>query len=100
MPPPLEKYTNSGDEDSDPEAFIIPQDNPDLPIDASYVTVATMNNQINELQVCIFLMKCNPVYWSFRHYLSVVYIIIAHMHSHIPRLFLYLIQIVLDYLDP
>ncbi|KAM7521004.1 hypothetical protein LguiB_019966 [Lonicera macranthoides] len=50
LPPPLEKYTNSGDEDLDAKAFIIPQYKPDLPVDASYVTVATMNNQINELQ--------------------------------------------------
>lgn len=49
LPPPLEKYT-SIDEHSDLSAFITPRSNVDRPSDATYSTVDSMNNQINELQ--------------------------------------------------
>lgn len=54
LPPPLEKYTNSMGENSDVKAVITPHANPDKPFDASYVSVCTMDSQINELQVPIF----------------------------------------------
>lgn len=50
LPPPLEKYTNSMDENTDSKAFITPQANPYNPHDASYVSFCTMHDQINELQ--------------------------------------------------
>nr|GMC56148.1 protein ROOT INITIATION DEFECTIVE 3 [Ipomoea batatas] len=50
MPPPLEKYTNSSDENNDVKAFIAPQNIPNVHLEASYVSCQTMNNQIRELE--------------------------------------------------
>ncbi|KAI3729443.1 hypothetical protein L6452_18101 [Arctium lappa] len=49
LPPPLEKYT-SIDKHSDFNAFITLQPNCDRLYDATYTTVHSMDNQINELQ--------------------------------------------------
>lgn len=50
LPPPLEKYANSAD-DNDYVAVIGPRVNPDRSVEASYISVQTLNNQILELQV-------------------------------------------------
>ncbi|XP_009796052.1 protein ROOT INITIATION DEFECTIVE 3 [Nicotiana tabacum] len=49
LPPPLEKYANSAD-DNDYVAVIGPRVNPDRSVEASYISVQTLNNQILELQ--------------------------------------------------
>lgn len=56
VPPPLEKYTNSTDDNSDVKAVIIPQADLEIPFHPSYISTCTMNSQINELQVHIFLL--------------------------------------------
>nr|GLL18249.1 protein ROOT INITIATION DEFECTIVE 3 [Ipomoea trifida] len=50
MPLPLEKYTNSSDDNNDVKAFIAPQNIPNVHLEASYVSCQTMNNQIRELE--------------------------------------------------
>jgi pre-rRNA-processing protein IPI3 len=50
LPPPLEKFIDSGENFSEGKTFVIPQDNPDRPLDFPYVTVATLDKQIAELQ--------------------------------------------------
>ncbi|XP_009595523.1 protein ROOT INITIATION DEFECTIVE 3 [Nicotiana tomentosiformis] len=49
LPPPLEKYANSAD-DNDYMAVIGPRFNHDRSVEASYISVQTLNNQILELQ--------------------------------------------------
>lgn len=56
MPPPLEKYTNSTDDNADVKAVIIPQAESEIPFHASYISTYTMNSQIKELEVHIFLL--------------------------------------------
>ena len=59
LPPPLEKYTNSTDEILEVKAYLSTEATSDTPLDASYISIQTMNNQIKELQVHTGLM--NPV---------------------------------------
>lgn len=51
LPPPLEKYANSTDEIAEIKVYLGTQGTSDEPLDASYITVHTMNSQIEELQV-------------------------------------------------
>lgn len=50
VPPPLEKYTNSTDDNSDVKAVIIPQADSEIPFHASYISTCTMTSQIKELE--------------------------------------------------
>ncbi|KAA8528526.1 hypothetical protein F0562_035881 [Nyssa sinensis] len=50
LPPPLEKYENSSDENKEIKAYLAPQAPSDEPLDASYISIDTMNNQIKEFQ--------------------------------------------------
>jgi pre-rRNA-processing protein IPI3 len=50
LPPPLEKYANSTDEIAEIKVYLGTQGTSDEPLDASYITVHTMNSQIEELQ--------------------------------------------------
>ncbi|CAK9177021.1 unnamed protein product [Ilex paraguariensis] len=50
LPPPLEKYTDSMDENADIKAIIPPHVTSDKPLDASYISIQTMSSQIRELQ--------------------------------------------------
>ncbi|PSR99780.1 Protein ROOT INITIATION DEFECTIVE like [Actinidia chinensis var. chinensis] len=50
LPPPLEKYTNSTDEILEVKAYLSTEATSDTPLDASYISIQTMNNQIKELQ--------------------------------------------------
>lgn len=50
LPPPLEKYANSTDEIAEIKVYFGTQGTSDEPLDASYITVHTMNGQIEELQ--------------------------------------------------
>ncbi|KAF3612568.1 putative transcription factor HEC2-like [Capsicum annuum] len=49
LAPPLEKYANSTDE-NDYKAVIGPRNDPDRAVEASYISIQTLNNQILELQ--------------------------------------------------
>ncbi|KAK4348826.1 hypothetical protein RND71_031581 [Anisodus tanguticus] len=49
LAPPLEKYANSADE-NDYKAVIGPRIDPDRSVEASYISIQTLNNQIIELQ--------------------------------------------------
>lgn len=76
MPPPLEKYTNSSDENDDVKAFIVPQNIPNVHLEASYVSCQAMNNQIKELEVGILLMNnqirvTDLFYWHIKAILLV-----------------------------
>ncbi|XAR61901.1 hypothetical protein NMG60_11016447 [Bertholletia excelsa] len=50
LPPPLEKYGDSSDEIVEVRAFVGDHAAADEPLDASYISVHVMNNQIKELQ--------------------------------------------------
>ncbi|KAI8549932.1 hypothetical protein RHMOL_Rhmol06G0063600 [Rhododendron molle] len=50
LPPPLEKYTNSMDEIAEVKTYLGTHGTSDEPLDASYISVHTMNSQIEELQ--------------------------------------------------
>ncbi|VFQ62333.1 unnamed protein product [Cuscuta campestris] len=50
MPPPLEKFSNSLDENEEVKAFIYPQSIPNTHTEPSYITIQTMNKQIRELE--------------------------------------------------
>ncbi|CAA2985027.1 ROOT INITIATION DEFECTIVE 3 [Olea europaea subsp. europaea] len=50
MPPPLQKYANSSDENAYTKAFISPQTASNKLLDDSYISVQTMENLIKELQ--------------------------------------------------
>ncbi|XP_060199419.1 protein ROOT INITIATION DEFECTIVE 3 [Lycium barbarum] len=49
LAPPLEKYANSADE-NDYKAVIGPRIDPERSVEASYISIQTLNNQILELQ--------------------------------------------------
>lgn len=51
LPPPLEKFANSADENAYIKAFIGPQTTSNQLLDSSYISVQTMEAQIKELQV-------------------------------------------------
>lgn len=50
LPPPLEKCANSADE-NDYKAVIGPRFDPDRSVEASYISIQSLSNQILELQV-------------------------------------------------
>ncbi|XP_043711477.1 protein ROOT INITIATION DEFECTIVE 3 [Telopea speciosissima] len=50
LPPPLDKYAYSSDENNEPKAVIAPQPSCDESLDAPYHSFHVMKNQINELQ--------------------------------------------------
>uniref|UniRef100_A0A5B7BLE7 Uncharacterized protein n=1 Tax=Davidia involucrata TaxID=16924 RepID=A0A5B7BLE7_DAVIN len=50
LSPPLEKYANSTDENVEIKAYLAPHTSSDNPLEASYISIHTMNNQIKELQ--------------------------------------------------
>ncbi|KAK4722754.1 hypothetical protein R3W88_012987 [Solanum pinnatisectum] len=49
LPPPLEKCANSADE-NDYKAVIVPRIDPDRSVEASYISIQSLSNQILELQ--------------------------------------------------
>ncbi|KAL6995493.1 hypothetical protein U1Q18_005630 [Sarracenia purpurea var. burkii] len=50
LPPPLEKYSSLTDEIVDVKAYLSAEADFDEPLDALYISIHTMNNQIKELQ--------------------------------------------------
>ncbi|KAJ4966810.1 hypothetical protein NE237_018659 [Protea cynaroides] len=50
LPPPLDKYINSPDENNEPRAVIAPHTSCDEPLEAPYHSFHVMKHQINELQ--------------------------------------------------
>ncbi|XP_059636428.1 protein ROOT INITIATION DEFECTIVE 3 [Cornus florida] len=50
LPPPLEKYANSTEENIDTKAYLAPRATSNNFLDASYITIDSMNHQIEELQ--------------------------------------------------
>lgn len=57
LPPPLEKFSNSPDENACVKAHVGNQTTSDELLGSSYITVQTMEAQIKELQVCIFIKR-------------------------------------------
>lgn len=71
LPPPLEKCANSADE-NDYKAVIGPRIDPDRCVEASYISIQSLSNQILELQVrfslainllCVFVPS-NPSHYN------------------------------------
>lgn len=72
LPPPLEKYANSTDEDMDNKAIINLPATSNLPTDASYLSSQLINDHIKELQVfftayCIVYAPCNYCSFNFTY---------------------------------
>lgn len=83
LPPPLEKYANSTDEIAEVKAYLGTHGTSDEPLDASYVSVHTMNSQIEELQVFNFLL-IRSLYpcLSFVYFYHVFFLCLHAVHLH------------------
>lgn len=81
MPPPLQKYANSSDENAYTKAFISPQTASNKLLDDSYISVQTMENLIKELQVHIFSRWVSNQFVLRNPFLNPLYILVCMFES-------------------
>lgn len=80
LPPPLEKYGSSGDDDSEGKSFVH-LSGAQTRRGNSYITTAVMNRQIEEFQVCDLLLAKMSVLRCPMHYAVICRLIIFFSFS-------------------